>query len=89
MPLGRERRCPRLGHELAFSYCLACGENGGLCWKIADCWWEVFDVIGYLRENYPEETVAALLVARPQSKITGILELIQQAQENNKDSNGG
>ncbi len=89
MPTGLQRRCPRLGHDIPFSYCLTCGENGGPCWKIADCWWETFDILGYLNKNYPPETVSALLEARPKPKITTIVELIQQAQQRQKDGGGG
>ncbi len=89
MPLERQRRCPRLGHEVSFDYCLTCGENVGLCWKIADCWWEIFDVVGYLRKHYPEDTVAALLTARPKPKLASIVELIEQAKQRNTKKNGG
>ena len=85
MPPERKHHCPRLGHEVSFSYCLGCGENGGPCWKIADCWWETFDVLGYLKEKYPEEMVSALLNARPKPKITSILELIEQAKQRNNE----
>ena len=85
MPNERQRRCPRLGHEIAFAYCVACGEGGGLCWKIADCWWETFDVVGYLKDNYPEETVLTVLSARPKPKLTSIVELIQQAKQRNQN----
>ena len=84
MPEGYQRRCPRLGHEVDFAYCLACGEKSGLCWKIADCWWEIFDIVGFLKENYPEDTVAAVLAARPKPKIASIVELIEQAKQRHK-----
>ncbi len=90
MPLERQLRCPRLGHEITFSYCLTCGENQGLCWKIADCWWEFFDVVGYLKAHYPADTVSAVLTARPtKPKITSILELIEQAKQRTGKKNGG
>lgn len=89
MPEKRQRRCPRLGHEVSFSYCLTCGENKGLCWKIADCWWEIFDVVEYLEAHYPSETVAAVLSSRPKPKITSILELIEQAKQRTGKQNGG
>jgi hypothetical protein len=85
MPLEKTRRCPRLGHEIAFAYCLTCGEDGGPCWKVADCWWEYFDVVAYLEDNFPADRVAALLNARPKPKIASILELIKQAQERTKE----
>ncbi|ABW67877.1 hypothetical protein [Desulfosudis oleivorans] len=76
------RRCPRLGHEVLFSYCLGCGMNGEPCLKTADCWWEQFDVVAYLKAHFSQETVARLLNPQPQPKITGILELIEQAKRN-------
>jgi hypothetical protein len=89
MPQEKQRRCPRLGHEITFSYCLTCGDNRGLCWKIADCWWEIFDVVGYLKKHYPAETVSAILAAQPKPKITSILELIEQAKQRAGNKNGG
>lgn len=81
-----QRRCPRLGHEVSFSYCLTCGQAGDPCLKTADCWWEYFDVVDYLKKHLPQETVARLLNPQPQSKITGILELIEQARQNARES---
>lgn len=79
MTENRQRRCPRLGHEVAFSYCLTCGQDGEPCLKTADCWWEQFEVVDYLEKHFSEETVARLLNPQPQPKIAGILELIEQA----------
>jgi len=48
-------RCPRLGHQIAFS---SAGEKiGGLpCFKTIDCWYSHFLVEEYLREELePEE----------------------------------
>ncbi|MDY6825065.1 MAG: hypothetical protein SWH68_14920 [Thermodesulfobacteriota bacterium] len=80
-PETKERRCPRLGHEITFAYCLGCGDDGGPCFKVADCWWEYFDVVDYLRAHYDEETVARILDARPKPKVASLLELIEQAKE--------
>ncbi|MFP4444999.1 MAG: hypothetical protein ACLFPD_01970 [Desulfosudaceae bacterium] len=85
MPQGMERRCPRLGHQVRFSYCLACGEDEGPCWKVADCWWEYFDVVAYLRENYPEPVVTRLLTAQPPSKAASLVALVRQARERLKE----
>ena len=76
------RRCPRLGHEVLFSYCLGCGQDGAPCLKTADCWWEQFDVVAFLKAHFSEKTVDRLLNPQPQPKITGILELIEQAKRN-------
>jgi hypothetical protein len=78
---GHERRCPRLGHSVSFHYCRECGDGGEPCWKIVDCWWEYFDIMEYLKNNLPEETVEKLMTVRPKAKTTHLVELIQQAQQ--------
>jgi hypothetical protein len=78
---GRRRRCPRLGHEVEFGYCRRPG--GELpCRKIFDCWWEAFDVEGFIRAHYSEEDIAKIL-APPTPKMTSIVDLIQQAKKRN------
>ena len=79
-----ERRCPRLGHPISFSYCLSGGEDDLPCWKIVDCWWEYFDVMGYLKKHYTEETLSKLLAERPKPKISSIVELIEQVKNRQK-----
>ena len=74
-----ERRCPRLGGPVGFTYCLKCGDNSQPCWKIIDCWWEYFDVKSYLQKSLPEETFNSLLDAKPKSKVLNLLELIEAA----------
>jgi hypothetical protein len=40
-----QRRCPRLGHEISFSYCLE--ENSPFpCKLIFQCWMEIFSSAG-------------------------------------------
>jgi hypothetical protein len=73
------RRCPRLGGPVSFSYCMEGSESKLPCWKVIDCWWEIFDVKTYLKENLPEEDFRALLDQKPKSKIESILELIEKA----------
>ncbi|MCP4688890.1 MAG: hypothetical protein GY859_12625 [Desulfobacterales bacterium] len=74
-----ERRCPRLGGDVSFKYCRTVGNDELPCWKTADCWWERFDVMTYLRENVAEDDLEALLEKRPKPKVLNILELIEQA----------
>ncbi len=74
-----EQRCPRLGSPVTFNYCFKGGDNGQPCWKTADCWWEYFDVMAYLKENLPEEAVNRLSDAKPKPKIVNLVELIEQA----------
>ena len=81
-PEERERRCPRLGHQLSFAYCLKCGEQDGPCFKTVDCWWEYFDVKRYLNDNFPPETVQVLLENKPPPpKVSGLVEMIEQARQ--------
>jgi hypothetical protein len=75
-----ERRCPRLGGSVTFSYCRTCGDSGGpACWKILDCWWETFDVVAHLRVILPEAEFERIThPAPPKPKITSLLDLIDQ-----------
>lgn len=76
-----ERRCPRLGGSVTFGYCLQVGRQQQPCWKTVDCWWEFFDVVGYLKTVLTEEELTRLIHAKPKPKITSILELIEKAKE--------
>lgn len=76
-----ERRCPRLGGPVSFGYCRTCGEDKGPCFKVLDCWWERFDVVGYFKHRLPEEKLAQLQCAPPPNKVTSLVELIRQAKE--------
>ena len=75
------QRCPRLGSAVPLTYCLSCEPIRRPCFKVIDCWWEIFDVVGYLRDNLPEEEFNQLLDARPKAKICSLVELIEQAKQ--------
>lgn len=71
-------RCPRLGHEIYFSYCRQ--ENMGLpCFKILDCWFPYFKVEEYLRQELSEAEWASVFENPGKPKIVSMLEMIQQA----------
>ena len=74
-----ERRCPRLGGPVLFSYCKTSVDNHSICWKIFDCWWECFDVVGYLKKSLPEDKFKNLANSKPKQKIVSLVELIEQA----------
>ncbi len=74
-----ERRCPRLGSAIPFKYCMISGEDSLPCWKIRDCWWEIFDVDAYLKANVPEPVYKQLVAAKPKEKVASLLEIIEQA----------
>lgn len=75
-------RCPRLGGPISFSYCRESGEDGRPCWKIITCWWEIFDVVSFLRHSMDSESFAALSHARPKPKVESLVELIDKARKN-------
>jgi hypothetical protein len=71
-----DTRCPRLGGTVPFRYCMAPGESTP-CYKILDCWWEIFDVTSYLKARLPEEALHKLFEDRVQpNRLNTILELI-------------
>ena len=76
-----ERRCPRLGGPVLFAYCKTSGDNHFVCWKIFDCWWECFDVVGYLKKSLPEDKFNKLVNSKPKQKIVSLVELIEQAKK--------
>ncbi len=72
-------RCPRLGHQVPFSYCRIESE-GFPCLKIIDCWYPYFAVEDYLRQELGEENIKKILNHPHQSdKISSLLKMINQA----------
>jgi molybdenum cofactor cytidylyltransferase len=81
-------RCPRLGHQIYFSYCRS--ENmGSPCFKILDCWFNHFPVEEYLRQDLDPEEWNRLFENPPRSKVLSLMELIEQAKEARKRKAAG
>lgn len=80
-----QRRCPRLGDLITFSYCRACEEDGRPCFKALDCWWEYFDVVGYFRQTLSAEAFDRLRTSRAPDKMTSLLDLIHQARQRDRE----
>ena len=77
-------RCPRLGHQVSFSYCRI--ESAGLpCFKALDCWFEKFPVEKYLREELSPEEWEKAFEARSKPKMASLLDLIEQAKKMNTE----
>ena len=76
----RELRCRRLGHMVRFRYCRT-QEGRTVCPHILNCWWEVFDVEDFLREELPEEDFARLRKRSPRDKVGTLLDILQRVQE--------
>ncbi|MFC1579730.1 hypothetical protein ACFL4N_02330 [Thermodesulfobacteriota bacterium] len=78
-------RCPRLGHQIAFSYCRV--ENrGSPCFKTLDCWHAHFMVEEFLREHLTPEEWEKTFKSPTRPKMLTLVELVQQAKEQKKDN---
>jgi hypothetical protein len=67
-----------LGHDIRFAYCRRPGRELP-CGKIFDCWWELFDVDGFMRSHYSEEQIERIAAPR-QDKAATLVDLIRRAQ---------
>lgn len=77
---GYNIRCPRLGHQIEFSYCRF--ENRGLpCFKVLDCWYTHFQVADFLKEELSSEEWDKTFNRPPMPKLTSLVELIEQAKK--------
>ena len=73
-------RCPRLGHQINFSYCRS--ENSGLpCFKTLDCWYHHFDVHSFLKNKLSEQDFEKSFASKGKPKVSSLIDLIKQAKE--------
>ncbi len=73
-------RCPRLGHQIYFSYCRA--ENQGLpCLKTLDCWHTHFEIENHLRAQLSQAEWDRTFQQHTQPKTQTLLELIEAAKK--------
>ncbi len=71
-------RCPRLGDEIPFSYCLR--EAGELpCARIVSCWMAIPDIGRFLKEKLDPKKWEKVVNFQPKDKMTSIIELIEAA----------
>jgi hypothetical protein len=71
-------RCPRLGDEITFSYCLQ--ESGVFpCSQIVRCWSAVFDVESFLHKNMTVQDWESFNNTQPKDKVTSMIEIIEAA----------
>ena len=76
-------RCPKLGHQIAFTYCRS--ESMGLpCFKILDCWFDQFLVEEYLRKELKPEEWEKVFERPQKTKVLSLLELIEEAKKSGK-----
>ena len=77
-------RCPRLGHQIGFSYCRF--EAHGLpCFKILDCWHSQFPIEDFLRQELSSEDWEKAFCQPVKPKTSSLVELIEQAKQRNKE----
>ena len=73
-------RCPRLGHQIHFSYCRT--ENRGLpCFKTLDCWHHHFKVVDHLKDELTEDQWQSVFGSPTQPKVLSLIELIERAKK--------
>ena len=77
-----ETRCPRLGGPVSFHYCRLFAGNDLPCWKVFDCWWETFDVAGFLKQALSDTAFQRLAESKPKPKMLSLVELIAQTRKN-------
>lgn len=74
-------RCPRLGHQIDFSYC-QCENFGQPCFKTLDCWHNLFDVHSYLKNKLTPQDFEKVFLKQAKPKLFSLLDLIEQAKKN-------
>ncbi len=73
-------RCPRLGHQIYFSYCRI-ENNGQPCFKTLDCWYNHFQVEAFLKNELSEEEWKMVFGRQVKPKMLSLLEMIEQAKK--------
>ena len=73
-------RCPKLGHQIYFSYCRQ--ENtGSPCFKTLDCWYIHFQVVDYLKKELSVEEWQKSFEKPPKQKMLSLVEILEQVQK--------
>ena len=75
----RQKYCPRLGHQVEFSYCRTPGSPQP-CRRLVGCWEDTFDAQTFVDEHYSPEQIAQMK-APPDDKMLTLVELIEQAKK--------
>ena len=78
-----EIRCPRLGGQVTFAYCLQ--ERGDLpCQRVITCWQAYFPVETCLKEKLTTEEWNRCFNQPPKDKISTIFEIVEAAKKRKK-----
>jgi hypothetical protein len=74
----KQMRCPRLGDEIPFFYCLQ--EAGDFpCARIVSCWSPYFNIEVFLKEKLTPEKWDNFINFQSKDKIPSLIELIENA----------
>lgn len=81
-----EIRCPRLGHEIGFSYCRQ--ESGDLpCPRILSCWRPFFPVESFVKGYLPPDLWEGFIRQAPREKVITLVDLIEAAKKRRAEKN--
>ena len=70
-------RCPKLGDEMTFAYCLREADDLP-CARIMQCWFRSFDVEALLKEGLTSDEWNRFTGAEPKDKVSSIIEMIEK-----------
>lgn len=83
-------RCPRLGGETSFMYCVK--ESGNLpCHRIINCWHYILPVEKYLKDTMNPEQWELFSKQIPKDKISTLIDLVESTKkrtDHKKDRDG-
>ena len=70
-------RCPKLGDEINFAYCLR--EGGDLpCSRIIQCWFRSFDVTSFLKNQLNDNEWSRFTGEQSGNKVASLIEIIEK-----------
>ena len=71
-------RCPKLGDEMTFAYCLR--EAGDLpCARNVQCWFRSFDLASVLKDRLTADEWMRFTGAQPGNKVVSLIEIIEKS----------
>lgn len=79
----KEIRCPKLGHQITFSYCRI-AENNLPCSHAIQCWEVCLPAREYFRTFLSAEQWDQCFERPPKHKLVSLVELIEQAKRNKR-----
>jgi len=84
-----EIRCPKLGHQVLFSYCRREDDNLP-CQRIFSCWeWRIPTIREYIKSKLSEEEIDRHFNRPPKDRLSTLIELIENAKKKRASSQKG